>query len=149
MHITIFKPPPPPPPPQTRNSCTAVACLGGGLNMVIKVYAAVWLRLYVSLVSGSLSLVFDIVLFCIVISYDKNPIKYLGNAKLCPFLGITIIGRLFFFFFFNPSFRKAMPGWASGGLRTSVVGCRPRFTFWLTPKVICYLYSSVDCFHIW
>ena len=26
----------------------------------------------------------------------------------------------------------------------------PRFTFWLAFfKVICYLYSSVDCFHIW
>ena len=26
----------------------------------------------------------------------------------------------------------------------------PRFTFWLTFfKVICYIYSSVDCFHIW
>ena len=42
----------------------------------------------------------------------------------------------------NPSFKI--------GMSRQVHGCHPRFTFWLTLyKVICFLYSSVDCFYIW
>ena len=43
----------------------------------------------------------------------------------------------------NPFFKMAISGRA--------VGRRLRFTFWLTFffKVICYLYSLMDCFYIW
>ena len=48
----------------------------------------------------------------------------------------------FFLFFFNPSFKIEMSGRASGVVRGLAFG-EPFL------KVICYLYSSVDCFHIW
>ena len=58
----------------------------------------------------------------------------------------------FFFFFLNPSFKIAMvrAGGRAGG-RASGVWRRPRLTFCLTFfffKVICFFYSSVDCFRI-
>ena len=54
----------------------------------------------------------------------------------------------FFFFFLNPSFKIVMLGLACG---QAAVGRCPRFCHLVNLffKVICYLYSSVDCFHIW
>ena len=60
---------------------------------------------------------------------------------------------------FNPDFRIENLHWTGFFLKKkSILNCdvwvgirrRPRFTFWLTFfKLACYLYSSVDCFHIW